>query len=169
MFPFFFGSVNQEVLTVFKYNATSCLFVSPQHLWLSMTVCFASFWSLYKSEVATICTSCPFLMPLSKFNYIAQGSTRRNRVGSVALGDLAPSSTKLQCWSCLSFLDFINHILHKIDFLSNILREERNFDYKKAIADSILMLIHEIPNTKESGFSHLCKFIEDYEFTHLSI
>eukprot|EP00245_Coleochaete_scutata_P011586 TRINITY_DN4319_c0_g2_i1.p1 TRINITY_DN4319_c0_g2~~TRINITY_DN4319_c0_g2_i1.p1 ORF type:complete len:907 (-),score=212.04 TRINITY_DN4319_c0_g2_i1:451-3171(-) len=55
-----------------------------------------------------------------------------------------------------------------MNFLSNILREEGGFDYKKAIVDSILILIRDIPDAKESGLSHLCEFIEDCEFTYLS-
>eukprot|EP00217_Crustomastix_stigmatica_P014394 CAMPEP_0183795972 /NCGR_PEP_ID=MMETSP0803_2-20130417/6653_1 /TAXON_ID=195967 /ORGANISM="Crustomastix stigmata, Strain CCMP3273" /LENGTH=902 /DNA_ID=CAMNT_0026040537 /DNA_START=42 /DNA_END=2746 /DNA_ORIENTATION=- len=55
-----------------------------------------------------------------------------------------------------------------MNFLSNILREEGGFDYKKAIVDSILILIREIPDAKESGLAHLCEFIEDCEFTYLS-
>eukprot|EP00246_Nothoceros_aenigmaticus_P011193 TRINITY_DN2969_c0_g2_i1.p1 TRINITY_DN2969_c0_g2~~TRINITY_DN2969_c0_g2_i1.p1 ORF type:complete len:897 (-),score=212.89 TRINITY_DN2969_c0_g2_i1:1516-4206(-) len=55
-----------------------------------------------------------------------------------------------------------------MNFLSNILREEGGFEYKKAIVDSILILIREIPEAKESGLSHLCEFIEDCEFTYLS-
>lgn len=61
------------------------------------------------------------------------------------------------CWVC-----------DRMNFLSNILREEGGFDYKKAIVDSILILIREIPDAKESGLSHLCEFIEDCEFTYLS-
>ena len=48
------------------------------------------------------------------------------------------------------------------------MREEGGFDYKKAVVDSILILIREIPDAKESGLSHLCEFIEDCEFTYLS-
>ena len=55
-----------------------------------------------------------------------------------------------------------------MSFLSNILREEGGFDYKKAIVDSILILIRKIPEAKEPGLSHLCEFIEDCEFTYLS-
>ncbi|KAJ6838328.1 coatomer subunit gamma-2 [Iris pallida] len=55
-----------------------------------------------------------------------------------------------------------------MNFLSNILREEGGFDYKKAIVDSIVILIREIPDAKESGLFHLCEFIEDCEFTYLS-
>eukprot|EP00899_Mesostigma_viride_P023430 jgi/Mesvir1/4271/Mv22231-RA.1 len=55
-----------------------------------------------------------------------------------------------------------------MNFLSNILREEGGFEYKKAIVDAILALIHEIPDAKQSGLAHLCEFIEDCEFTYLS-
>ncbi|OWM83814.1 coatomer subunit gamma-2-like [Punica granatum] len=55
-----------------------------------------------------------------------------------------------------------------MNFLSNILREEGGFEYKKAIADSIVILIRDMPDAKESGLLHLCEFIEDCEFTYLS-
>jgi len=55
-----------------------------------------------------------------------------------------------------------------MNFLSNILREEGGFEYKKAIVDSIIILIKDIPDAKESGLFHLCEFIEDCEFTYLS-
>lgn len=47
-----------------------------------------------------------------------------------------------------------------MNFLSGVLREDGGFEYKKAIVDSILILIHEIPDAKESGLGHLCEFIE---------
>lgn len=53
-------------------------------------------------------------------------------------------------------------------FLSNMLREEGGFAYKKAIVDTILHLIGQIPDAKEAGLMHLCEFIEDCEFTALS-
>ena len=52
-------------------------------------------------------------------------------------------------------------------FLSNILREEGGFGYNKSIVDSILILIWDISEEKESGLSHLCEFIEDCEFTYI--
>jgi coatomer protein complex subunit gamma len=55
-----------------------------------------------------------------------------------------------------------------MNFLSNILREEGGFEYKKAIVDSIVILIRDIPDAKESGLLHLCEFIEDCEITSLS-
>lgn len=58
--------------------------------------------------------------------------------------------------------------LSRMNFLSNILREEGGFEYKKAIVDSIVILIRDIPDAKDSGLLHLCEFIEDCEFTYLS-
>ncbi|KAI7742130.1 hypothetical protein M8C21_003534 [Ambrosia artemisiifolia] len=55
-----------------------------------------------------------------------------------------------------------------MNFLSSILREEGGFEYKKAIVDSIVTIITDIPDAKESGLLHLCEFIEDCEFTYLS-
>lgn len=45
-------------------------------------------------------------------------------------------------------------------FLSNVLREDGGFEYKKAIVDAILILIKEIPEAKDAGLAHLCEFIE---------
>eukprot|EP01116_Phalansterium_solitarium_P019553 TRINITY_DN5508_c0_g1_i3.p1 TRINITY_DN5508_c0_g1~~TRINITY_DN5508_c0_g1_i3.p1 ORF type:complete len:847 (-),score=248.69 TRINITY_DN5508_c0_g1_i3:188-2728(-) len=56
-----------------------------------------------------------------------------------------------------------------MNFLSNILRDEGGFEYKKAIVDSLLTVIREIPESKELGLTHLCEFIEDCEFTYLAI
>ena len=71
------------------------------------------------------------------------------------------------------FYIVVNHLpvlsfLLRMNFLSNILREEGGFEYKKAIVDSIVILIRDIPDAKESGLLHLCEFIEDCEFTYLS-
>jgi coatomer subunit gamma len=56
----------------------------------------------------------------------------------------------------------------RMHVLSRSLREEGGFEYKKAIVDSIVTLISEIPDAKEIGLLHLCEFIEDCEFTYLS-
>lgn len=52
-----------------------------------------------------------------------------------------------------------------MNFLSNILKEEGGFEYKKAIVDSIVILIRDILDAKESGLFHLCEILEDCEFT----
>ena len=55
-----------------------------------------------------------------------------------------------------------------MNFLSNVLREEGGFEYKKAIVDCILCLVKKIPDATEAGLTHLSEFIEDCEFTYLS-
>uniref|UniRef100_A0A7S1GPQ2 Coatomer subunit gamma n=1 Tax=Cyclophora tenuis TaxID=216820 RepID=A0A7S1GPQ2_CYCTE len=55
-----------------------------------------------------------------------------------------------------------------VGFLSNFLREEGGFDFKRSIVDSIVALIRSVPETTESSLLHLCEFIEDCEFTMLS-
>jgi len=56
-----------------------------------------------------------------------------------------------------------------MSFLSNVLREEGGFPYKRAIVDTILVIIAKVPEAKEAGLGHLCEFIEDCEFTYLSV
>ena len=55
-----------------------------------------------------------------------------------------------------------------IGFLSNFLREEGGFDFKKSIVNTIMSLMRAVPETTESSLLHLCEFIEDCEFTALS-
>ncbi|XP_029457150.1 coatomer subunit gamma-1 [Rhinatrema bivittatum] len=55
-----------------------------------------------------------------------------------------------------------------MSFLFTMLREEGGFEYKRAIVDCIISIIEENPESKETGLSHLCEFIEDCEFTVLA-
>lgn len=55
-----------------------------------------------------------------------------------------------------------------MNFLSNMLRDEGGYLYKKAIVDTIFLIIGTLPEAKEAGLSHLCEFIEDCEFPGLS-
>ena len=45
--------------------------------------------------------------------------------------------------------------------------QDGGFEYKKAIVDSILILIREIPAAKEAGLAHLCEFIEVHYYAEL--
>ena len=56
-----------------------------------------------------------------------------------------------------------------MQFLSALLRDEGGLDYKAAIADTIITIIEENPEAKETGLSHLCEFIEDCEHVSLSV
>ena len=55
-----------------------------------------------------------------------------------------------------------------VGFLSNFLREEGGFDFKRSIVNAIVSLMKQVPETIESSLLHLCEFIEDCEFTMLS-
>jgi coatomer protein complex subunit gamma len=55
-----------------------------------------------------------------------------------------------------------------VGFLSNFLREEGGFDFKRSIVSSIVSLIRAVPESTESSLLHLCEFIEDCEFITLS-
>jgi coatomer protein complex subunit gamma len=55
-----------------------------------------------------------------------------------------------------------------VGFMSNFLREEGGFSFKKTIVNSIITLIKAVPETTESSLMQLCEFIEDCEFTMLS-
>ncbi|CAF0838958.1 unnamed protein product [Brachionus calyciflorus] len=55
-----------------------------------------------------------------------------------------------------------------MSFLASMLREDGGFEYKKAIVNTIIAIIEENPEAKESGLSHLCEFIEDCDFLPLA-
>lgn len=54
-------------------------------------------------------------------------------------------------------------------FLHNCLREEGGYQFKKAIVDTILDLLGQVPEMKVEGLNALGEFIEDCEFTALSV
>ncbi|EIN14417.1 coatomer gamma subunit [Punctularia strigosozonata HHB-11173 SS5] len=54
-------------------------------------------------------------------------------------------------------------------FLSGVLRDEGGYDYKRAVVEAIFDMIKFIGECKEQALSHLCEFIEDCEFTKLSV
>ncbi|KAH9849263.1 coatomer subunit gamma [Lenzites betulinus] len=54
-------------------------------------------------------------------------------------------------------------------FLSGVLRDEGGYDFKRAVVEAIFDMIKFIAECKEQALSHLCEFIEDCEFTKLSV
>lgn len=54
-------------------------------------------------------------------------------------------------------------------FLSGILRDEGGYDFKRAVVDSMIDLIKFVPESKEEALALLAEFIEDCEFTKLSV
>ena len=53
-------------------------------------------------------------------------------------------------------------------FLSNLLRDEGEFEFKKAILDALLDIMAEVPESRTEGLFHCCEFIEDCEYTALA-
>ncbi|XP_019873559.1 coatomer subunit gamma [Aethina tumida] len=56
-----------------------------------------------------------------------------------------------------------------MNFLSGMLREEGGLEYKASIADTIITIIEDNPDAKETGLAHLCEFIEDCEHVSLAV
>ncbi|KAG8979177.1 coatomer subunit gamma, partial [Tulasnella sp. 427] len=56
-----------------------------------------------------------------------------------------------------------------LNFLSGVLRDEGGYDFKRAVVEAIFDMIKFISDSKEAALAHLCEFIEDCEFTKLSV
>lgn len=56
-----------------------------------------------------------------------------------------------------------------LTFLNDILRDEGGFNFKNAIIEAIFDIIKFIPESKEGALEMLCEFIEDCEYTELSV
>lgn len=56
-----------------------------------------------------------------------------------------------------------------LSFLSGVLRDEGGYDFKRAVVEAMFDMIKFIADAKEQALSHLCEFIEDCEFTKLSV
>ncbi|WVQ83025.1 hypothetical protein IAT38_005163 [Cryptococcus sp. DSM 104549] len=56
-----------------------------------------------------------------------------------------------------------------LSFLSGVLRDEGGYDFKHAVVEAIFDMIKYIQDSRESALAHLCEFIEDCEFTKLSV
>ncbi|KAJ1893002.1 coatomer subunit gamma [Kickxella alabastrina] len=56
-----------------------------------------------------------------------------------------------------------------LGFLSGVLRDEGGFEFKRAAIEAIVDLAKHVPECKEAALAHLCEFIEDCEFTKLSV
>ena len=56
-----------------------------------------------------------------------------------------------------------------LSFLSGVLRDEGGYEFKRAVVEAIFDMIRFIGDCKETALAHLCEFIEDCEFTKLSV
>ncbi|KAI9298530.1 Coatomer, gamma subunit [Neoconidiobolus thromboides FSU 785] len=59
------------------------------------------------------------------------------------------------------------HVL--LNFLSTVLRDEGGYEFKRSVVDAIIELVQSLPESKEGALSHLCEFIEDCEYSKLSV
>ena len=77
---------------------------------------------------------------------------------------------KISVVESLRKLCFTHPTKHQVivGFMSNFLREEGGFEFKKTIVDAIISLLRAVPETVEISLLQLCEFIEDCEFTALS-
>ncbi|KAA1467767.1 coatomer subunit gamma [Dentipellis sp. KUC8613] len=66
-------------------------------------------------------------------------------------------------------LKFPTKHVSMLGFLSGVLRDEGGYDFKRAVVEAIFDMIKFIGDCKEQALSHLCEFIEDCEFTKLSV
>lgn len=55
-----------------------------------------------------------------------------------------------------------------INFLSQTLRDEGGYEFKKAVVDALFDLIKYVDASKEEALSQLCEFIEDCEYSKLA-
>ncbi|CAJ0945500.1 unnamed protein product, partial [Mesorhabditis belari] len=53
-------------------------------------------------------------------------------------------------------------------FLTNMLRNDGGFDYKKAIVETVIAIVEENPDARVAGLAQLCEFIEDCEHPSLA-
>lgn len=56
-----------------------------------------------------------------------------------------------------------------LNFLSGVLRDEGGYDFKRSVVEAIFDMIKFISDSKEAALAQLCEFIEDCEFTKLSV
>ena len=66
-------------------------------------------------------------------------------------------------------LKFPSKHVSMLAFLSGVLRDEGGYEFKRAVVEAMFDMIKYISDCKEQALSHLCEFIEDCEFTKLSV
>lgn len=56
-----------------------------------------------------------------------------------------------------------------LSFLAGTLRDDGGLNFKTSVIEALFDMIRFIPECKETALGHLCEFIEDCEFTELSV
>ncbi|CDR41109.1 CYFA0S06e01838g1_1 [Cyberlindnera fabianii] len=66
-------------------------------------------------------------------------------------------------------LKFPQNYQAMLNFLVDMLNDEGGFEFKNAIIEAMFDLIHFVPESRDLALESLCEFIEDCEFTELSV
>ena len=55
-----------------------------------------------------------------------------------------------------------------LNFLSSILKDDGGYEYRRGILNTIVAIIHEVPDAQEGCLERLCECIEDCEYPNLT-
>ncbi|KAH3685414.1 hypothetical protein WICPIJ_003618 [Wickerhamomyces pijperi] len=66
-------------------------------------------------------------------------------------------------------LKFPTNYQSMLTFLIEVLNDEGGFEFKNAIVEALFDMIHFVPQSRDLALENLCEFIEDCEFTELSV
>ncbi|CAE6466929.1 unnamed protein product [Rhizoctonia solani] len=56
-----------------------------------------------------------------------------------------------------------------LSFLSGVLRDEGGYEFKRAVVEALFDMVARVAEARDAALAHLCEFIEDCEFTKLSV
>ncbi|KAG8780109.1 coatomer subunit gamma [Ceratobasidium sp. 428] len=56
-----------------------------------------------------------------------------------------------------------------LSFLAGVLRDEGGYDFKRAVVEALFDMVARVADARDAALAHLCEFIEDCEFTKLSV
>lgn len=66
-------------------------------------------------------------------------------------------------------LKFPQNYQSMLTFLIDMLNDEGGFEFKNTIVEALFDLIHFVPESRDLALENLCEFIEDCEFTELTV
>ncbi|KAG8691298.1 coatomer subunit gamma [Ceratobasidium sp. 423] len=56
-----------------------------------------------------------------------------------------------------------------LSFLAGVLRDEGGYEFKRAVVEALFDMVARVAEARDAALAHLCEFIEDCEFTKLSV
>lgn len=66
-------------------------------------------------------------------------------------------------------LKFPQNYQSLLNFLTELLNDEGGFEFKNAVVEALFDLIRFVPESRDSALENLCEFIEDCEFTEITV